>query len=264
MKSKMAISFFLAFFVMASVAGAEEWVTFKGHTKTGDELTLKGILEKPQGQGPFPAVVMLHGCGGIEGGRKREETWAQRLAKWGYVSLRVDSFGPRGESDMCSDDRIFLIPPNLRAQDAHDAKSFLAGLPFVKRDQIGVMGFSHGGWTTLYAIDKTLHIKDRGDPFRLAIAFYPYCSILLRDLDAPLLILIGELDDWTPAQMCFLRMPSGKTDHETTLKIYPQAYHAFDFEGIDTSKEGHRLLYNPEAANDAVEQVKSFLAKYTK
>ena len=66
MKSKMAISFFLAFFVMASVAGAEEWVTFKGHTKTGDELTLKGILEKPQGQGPFPAVVMLHGCGGRE------------------------------------------------------------------------------------------------------------------------------------------------------------------------------------------------------
>lgn len=264
MKSKAAIGFFLAFFVTTSIACAEEWVTFKGHTKTGDELTLKGILEKPQGQGPFPAVVMLHGCTGIEGRKKAMETWVQRLTKWGYVSLRVDSFGPRGESDICGDERVFLIPPNLRAQDSHDAKFYLAGLPFVNRDQIALMGWSHGGWTTLFALDKPTPIRDRGDPFRLAIAFYPFCGFSLRELDAPLLILSGELDDWCPAQMCFLRMPSVKTAHEIILKIYPQAYHCFDFEGIDESKEGHRLLYNPEAANDAVEQVKNFLAKYTK
>jgi dienelactone hydrolase len=264
MKCKTAISFLLVFFVTVSFAHAGEWVTFKGHTKTGDELTLKGILNRPQGQVPFPAVVMLHGCSGIEGMRKYLDIWAQRLASWGYASLMVDSLTPRGESDICAGDRPFLIPPQLRAQDAHDAKSYLAGLPFVNRDQIALMGWSHGGWTTLFAIDETTYIRDRGDPFRLAIAFYPYCSIPLRNLDAPLLILIGELDDWTPAGMCQLRMPSGKTTRETTLKVYPHAYHGFDFEGMDSSKEGHRLRYDPAATADAVEQVKNFLAKYAK
>lgn len=264
MKYKTAICFLLAFFVGVSFACAEEWVTFKGTSKTGEAFTLKGILNKPQGNGPFPAVVILHGCSGIEGMKKYLDIWAQRLASWGYVSLMVDSFGPRGESDICGGDRIFLIPPNVRAQDAHDAKSYLTGLPFVNRNQIALMGWSHGGWTVLFAIDETMSIQNRGDPFRSAIAFYPYCSTYLRNFDAPLLILIGELDTWCPAAMCQMRMPSGTTTHEVVLKIYPQAYHCFDWEGIDTSKEGHRLLYNPEAANDAVEQAKNFLARYAK
>jgi dienelactone hydrolase len=260
MKRKTAISFILVFFVTASVAYAEEWVTFKGTSNTESALTLKGILNKPQGEGPFPAVVMLHSCVGLEGitTRKHLDTWAQRLAGWGYVSLMVDSFGPRGQSDICAS--VYLIPPKARAQDAHDAKSYLTELSFVDKNQIALMGWSHGGWTTLTAIYENY----RGDPFRCAIAFYPYCDIDLQNLNSPLSILIGELDSWCPAQLCFLKMPSGKTTHEVALKIYPQATHSFDLEGIDTSKEGHQILYNPEAANDAIEQVKQFLAKYLK
>jgi len=164
------LSLILVFFVTASFAYSGEWVTFKGHSETGDELSLKGILNKPQGQGPFSAVVMLHGCSGIEGITKtRDDIWAQRLASWGYVSLQVDSFGPRGKSDICAS--VFLIPPQLRAQDAHDAKSYLAELPFVNRNQIALMGWSHGGWTTLFAIENDF-IENRGDPFRLAIAHF--------------------------------------------------------------------------------------------
>jgi dienelactone hydrolase len=132
----------------------------------------------------------------------------------------------------------------------------------VNRNQIALMGWSHGGWTVLFTIDKTLRIQNRGDPFRAAIAFYPYCSVPLRGFDSPLLILTGELDDWCPPAMCELRMPSGTTAPEVTLKIYPEATHGFDFEGIDTTRAGHRLLYNPAASNDAVEQVKNFLTKY--
>lgn len=263
MKRKIVISFLLAFFVAASFAYAEEWVTFKGSSKTGDPVMLKGILEKPQGQGPFPAVVLLHACKGIEGiGKRYYDIWAKRLASWGYVSLLVDTHGSRGESDLCG--RGSLIPGSVRVQDAYDAKSYLAGFPFVNRNQIALMGWSQGGWTVLFAIDGTIPIQDRGDAFRCAIAFYPYCNNDLRDLNAPLLILIGELDDWTPAQMCDSRMPSGKTTHETILKVYPKTYHCFDFEGIDSTEQGHRLLYNPAAADNAIEQVKKFLGKYAK
>ena len=135
MKRKTAISFFLVFFVAVSFAFAEEWVTFKGTSKTGEALMLKGILEKPQGEGPFPAVVMLHGASGIlgiDGTGKAFSTWSQRLAGWGYVSLQVDSFGPRGKSDITGDPSE--VSPQLRAQDAHDAKSYLTGLAFVNRN----------------------------------------------------------------------------------------------------------------------------------
>jgi len=262
---KVIIAFVCLIFGFAAVTGAEN-VTFGSNSKTenGKTLMLVGELLKPDGDGPFPAVIMLHGCSGLETYKEYLDIWAQRLASWGYVSLTVDSFGPRGESNICSADRITLIPPNLRAQDAHDAKSYLTGLPFVNRNQITIMGWSHGGWTILYTIDEGTYIQNRGDPFRLAIAFYPYCSFPLRGLNAPLLILGGELDDWTPPQMCYFRMPSGKTTPEIILKVYPQAYHGFDHEGLDAHKEGHRLLYNPAAANDAIEQVRKFFTKHLK
>jgi dienelactone hydrolase len=59
-------------------------------------------------------------------------------------------------------------------------------------------------------------------------------------------------------------MPSEKTEHEATLKVYPGAYHDFDFKGVDEVYEGHKLLYDQEAAEDAIKQVKFFLAKHLK
>lgn len=265
MKCKIAICFFLVFSLTVSFAYAGEWVSFKGTSKSGDPFILKGILTKPKGQGPFPAIVMLHGASGIQGiqgSEKHLDIWANRFATWGYVSLLVDSFGPRSKSDISGDPLV--ISAQKRSQDAHDAKSYLNELSFVNRNQIAISGWSHGGWTVLHAIDDATFIKNRRDPFRAAIAFYPHCDIPLRNLNAPLLILIGELDDWLPAAMCRLWMPSGNTTPETILKVYPEAYHGFDIEGIDISKHGHRILYNRAAAEDAIEQVENFLAKYLK
>jgi dienelactone hydrolase len=238
---------------------AADIVTFKGSdtTAAGTPLMLTGKLTKPQGDGSFPAVVLLHGCGGIRG--DRDVQWAERLASWGYVALQVDSFGPRAKSSICEDDFLLLSIIPKRAQDAYDAKFYLAGLPFVDRNRIGVMGWSHGGMTILSVVDQK-----RDDSFRSAIAFYPYCNRMLFDFNAPLLILIGEKDDWTPAATCSLRMRSGQTGHEVILKIYPDSHHGFDGEGIDTVIAGHRLLFNPVAAADAIIQVKAFLAKHLK
>jgi dienelactone hydrolase len=125
------------------------------------------------------------------------------------------------------------------------------------------MGWSHGGWTTISVVDQKSE-----DPFRLAIAFYPYCNRTLIGFNAPLLILIGEKDDWTPAGMCTSRMGSVQTGHEVILKVYPDAYHGFDGEGLDMVAAGHdgghRMLYNRAAAADAIIQVRTFLAKHLK
>jgi dienelactone hydrolase len=233
-------------------------VSFKGSTKKlfGDFETLTGKLTKPQGGGPFPAVVLMHGCGGIN---KFHQSWADKLAGLGYVALVLDSFGPRGEkAGICADP--MRIPFNVRAQDAYDAKTYLGGLPFVDRNWIAVIGFSHGGATVLSVVNS----PKQKDLFRAAIAFYPYCQNYLGDSNAPLLILAGALDDWCPAALCQKNMPSGKTAREITLKIYPGAYHGFDMEGMDLKVQGHRILYNSEATADSIVQVKEFLAKYLK
>ncbi len=224
---------------------------------------LTGKLTKPSGNGPFGAVVLLHGCSGIG---SWNDMWAERLAEWDYVTLAVDSLGPREESDICSG-RHYRVPGNERAKDAHAAKSYLAGLPFVDSKRIAVMGMQHGAWTTLYAIRNPWYaeMKQRSDPFRAAVAFYPYCPNKLARSDAPLLILIGELDDAHPAEQCQNMKKAwmtGDTQHEVILKVYPDAYHYFDYEGMNETKDGHRQLYDKVAAADAIIQVKNFLAKH--
>jgi dienelactone hydrolase len=269
----VSITIFAIWLIVSSVFAAEV-VSFKGTTKiaSGDFVTLTGKLTKPQGDGPFPAVVLMHGCTGIA---KNQDEWVERLASWGYVALQVDSFGPRGESNIC--DNIFRVPVNIRAQDAYDAKSYLSGRPFVDRNRIGLMGWSHGGITTLASVSKSnyatsaafittnLEPPKRWVPFRAAIAFYPFCIGQLDDSNAPLLILIGELDTWCPAALCQMKMPSGKTANEVILKIYPGAYHGFDWKVVDmVMLKRHRFLSNPAALADSIVQVKEFLAKQMK
>ena len=264
MVKKIVIAALLVIGTVTS-ASAAELVTFKSSLAGRDSLLLTdkltGKLTKPEGNGPFPAVVVLHSCHGIVS--KFYDHWVEILVSWDYVVLQVDSFGPRGETNICGNFLYHTIGSHKRAQDSFDAKSYLSGLPFVDRDRIAVLGWSHGGWGVLRAISETSMLQYRGDPFRAAVAFYPYCNVLLIHMNASLLILIGEHDDWCPARNCSMSIPPGlKGEHEIILKIYPGVSHCFDCEGINENYLGHRLVYDPVAASDAIIQVRKFLAKH--
>ena len=232
--------------------------------KDGNPLTLPAILKKPNGKGPFPAVVLLAGCSGEWFNSIRESTWAELLVSWGYVTIQPDSWNPRNDSGVCTQSEYYRIPSMAieRAQDAFDAKAFLAIQPYIDPNRIAIMGWSHGGWTVLKALRTELIYKNTQGPFRVGIAFYPYCTKPLDKLNAPLKILHGEKDNWTPAYTCTAEMPSGKTEHEVVHHIYPDAYHAFDWPGLDETYEGQRLVYNPEATKKAIGHVKGFLEKH--
>jgi dienelactone hydrolase len=257
-----------------TLAAAADTVTFQGTTKTkaGDFVMLKGKLTKPQGDRTFPAIVMLHGCRGID---KCQDVWAEKFASWGYVALQVDSFTPRGAENVCP--TPFLVPFPARIQDAYDGKSYLAGLRFVDRNRIAVAGWSLGGALTLGAVsprnyaawatlNMTYFARKPAPPFQAAVAFYPWiCVAQLNDTEAPLLILTGEPDVVAPVAFLKTNMPTGKTGHEVILKVYPGAYHTFDAEGVDiTSPTGVRYKYDPAATADAIVQVREFLAKHMK
>jgi dienelactone hydrolase len=230
-------------------------------TLFGPSLLLTGRLLKPPGEGPFPSVVLLHGCGGVQ--PKRDHLWAERLASWGYVTLQVDSFRPRGIVSVCTmggKESADMLA--RRVADAYDAQHYLTKLPFVDSKRIAVMGWSNGGSTTL----NILYPK-RDDPFHAAIAMYPSCRKSLADLNAPLQILIGAKDDWPPAERCMAMMPSGKSNFAVDLQIYPDAYHAYDTIGKPREVKGsqgssHHLEHNPAAEKDSIVRVREFLAKY--
>jgi hypothetical protein len=90
--STMTQVVFLAFLAGFAAVHAES-VDFTITPENGKPIVLPGELEKPVGEGPFPAIVMLHGCAGPW--PLRDEMWSRRMVDWGYVVLRVPAVSRR-------------------------------------------------------------------------------------------------------------------------------------------------------------------------
>ncbi len=261
---------------------AEEIVRFPsqdGDLTGGAPTTLTGRLLRPAGTGPHPSVVMLHGCGGLYAkstGRvsSRHVWWATTLQRQGYEVLMVDSFGPRGVSDLCTAKDRPIRATVERKRDAWAALTYLRHRPEVDRERIGVIGWSHGAGTVLaaYGAGESGPAGGEGGGFRAAVAFYPGCKTSLKDEDwqpdGPLLLLIGEKDDWTPPQSCVdLAKRDGVKEH-TELVVYPNAYHGFDAPDAPVRKRKNlatapggtaHVGTNEDARQDAIERVTNFL-----
>lgn len=229
----------------------------RGETPKNISETIEGYLSKPDGAGPFAAVVYLHGCGGL--GPNTRHRIGEMLTGWGYVSLAVDSFAPRGIKEACTNS----MPP--RQGDALGAMLYLSKLTFVDSSRIIVMGSSQGAIVALQLASnrpKLFAVPDE-PKFKAAIAFYPRCGVATEQLTVPTIILIGELDDWTPAKDCeqWMAVRSGK-GAPVKLTVYPGAYHNFDRPGLGDGRWifGHWLKYDADAAQRANEETRDFLA----
>ena len=206
------------------------------------------VIARPDGPGPFPAVVILHDCSGLgPGSSGAPGRWSRELVARGYVVLMPDSFTTRGHpGGVCTDASRSRgeVGPARRRIDAYAALAHARSLPFVDGRRVGVMGGSHGGSTTLAVMAAPESggeplARDRRGGFAAAVALYPGCRAALGSWRsdgsgtyravAPLLILIGEKDDWTPAAPCVeLARSSRATQHPVDIVVYPGAHHSFD------------------------------------
>jgi dienelactone hydrolase len=238
----------------AATQPAAQPLTFNAGNVGAPVSNAQAELFVPAGEGPFPAVVVLHGCDGVG---RHYRIWARSLMSWGYVALLVDSFRPRGVTTVCNQGELVL--PRLRARDAFNAASYLRTLPNIRADRIGVIGFSHGGSAVLRAATEA----GQGDPpFAAAVALYPGCQPAASGLNTDTLILIGDADDWTPIGNCLRWRDAARTNgHVLRLKTYPGALHGFDAPNPPHMYAGHYVGRHPEAAADAVVETRAFLGE---
>ena len=229
-----------------------------------DPATLTAQLYTPKGPGPFPALVLLHGCGGIG---PVMGAWAEWLRAEGYAALVLDSFGGRGIRRLCGDSSPLRGQP--RSPDVYAAADYLASLPNIDRARIGAIGWSHGGWTVLWAGNTAERYP--GVTLRALIAFYPGCAdVVAYGGTTPLLMLLGELDDWTAPESCRMLARGARLAGRDVIDVlYPGAHHAFDAANLSRpirvedarGGRGATIAYNPAAHADAEKRVREFLAR---
>jgi dienelactone hydrolase len=242
-----------------STAPAEQWVKFGGvvssFNQNAAKTLIRGLLSKPPGAGPFPAVVLLHSCLGLPADHR---AIAETFAGWGYVALFVDDFATRGLRETCSADFTEGVA------DAEAGMAYLAKLPDVDAKRIAVIGYSQGADTALQLASTRLAAAGPGLHFKAAVAYYPPCANQADiRLEIPVLILIGKLDEVTPAADCELlakrQLGEGPAPK---LVVYPGAQHRFDDPKLASGKRlfGMWMKYDADAADRSKLETRDFLA----
>jgi dienelactone hydrolase len=214
----------------------------------GDRI--EAYLTRPEGNGPFPAVVLLPRCNGFT--PSVQETMPQRLASWGFVTLAVDSLATRNVQDPCANAAVD------RFADAYGGLSYLAHLPFVDRSRIAALGIANGGRIALAlaeAQESAMVVNPEKLTFKAAVAYYPECGLVSDKLVLPVLIMIGRDDQWARARSCEELLARRASDGAPIdLTVYPDVRHSF-------LEPDYMAGYNETAAEDSLRQVRAFLTQ---
>ena len=193
-------------------------------------VVVVGTLRLPRNAAArVPAMVIAHGSAGVD---TREGAWADRLNALGLATFVVDSFTPRGVRETASDQT--QVPTAANVADALAALRLLATHPRIDPERIGVIGFSKGGQVALYTALEPFRraVVDDDRHFAAHVALYPYCNdwYQAERIDgAPMLLLLGGRDDYTPAEPCrgyaeWFRSAGA----DTSVITYADSYHDFD------------------------------------
>jgi dienelactone hydrolase len=241
-------------------------------------LTLHAQLYRPDGNGSFPVVIALHGCGGLGGHADpvlpRYRDWAEQLLKAGYAVLLPDSYGSREVGPQCRVKERRVLARRERVADIVAARQWLAQQSWVAQDRISLIGWANGASSLLWAVRPQAARKD-GPDFRSAIAFYPDCRVssgLGWSARVPTLLLIGAKDDVFSPTACRTMVDGARGRSALTrIEIYPGALHDFDRANLplhalggstDASlpERGH-IGTDAEAREDSQKRVAEWLAR---
>lgn len=209
-------------------------------TTEGIPTVVWGDLRLPrEGTGPLPAVILLHGAGGVT---PNIAAWVSELHRLGIATFVLDSFGGRGITETRTGHTT--INMGSRLIDVYRALELLATHPRLDPARIALMGFSQGGGVVLLARQTRFQqLWLSGDrQFVAFLAFYPgYCNTRLLHEDqvspGPLRLFVGTADDQTIIEACREYVERLRTTGQDIALIeYPEAHHAFDIKTVPAAR----------------------------
>ncbi|HYT32891.1 MAG TPA: dienelactone hydrolase family protein [Thermoanaerobaculia bacterium] len=224
-------------------------------TELSASSPLAMAIYKPAGAGRFPALILVHTCGGL---RPEIRNWTKQALSRGYVVFVIDSLGPRGLKTVCHPPSPVSIWRGVK--DSFQALDHLKRFEFVDPDRVGLMGFSWGAMVGLLASSKTVaNVFSPSKRFAAVASFYPGCyfpasgtrdeiEFLRTDTDRPTLVLLGGADTETPPADCLQRLATLKgRGVPVSWYLYPKATHCWDCGSLNNFSKvdslGHKVEY---------------------
>jgi dienelactone hydrolase len=226
-------------------------------------FVLSGTLRRPDGEGPFPGIILLPPCGHLA---SVDQVWGQALLSWGYVTLTLDVFTGRGVvgQNAC----VSPAPPGL-AEDAYRGLNVLAARKYVDQRHVFVVGFGRSSALVFAAVERDGVEHTAKRRFRGAVAFYPQgCGAVKGVMTVATLIIAGARD---PALEACRNLAEGKDDMGISrqpgagapieLAVMADAYAGFDLPEFKEPAEvyGHHIEYSQSATDQAKETLRKFL-----
>ncbi len=238
-----------------------------------DSLANHWDVLKPDGDGPFPVVIQLHGCGGK---KPFQLTWAKAAVEAGAAAIVVDSHAPRRISQLSAYATVctgMRLPGRERAGDLFAAMAWARRQPWCDSTRIAAAGWSHGAWT----ISDALFLRDQAEMARAtgidnvegeplnglkgAFLVYPYLGIGVLNRPAwrlkPKTVAIIGGKDGIAGGVAPRKLLRRQADHGCPMQIidFETATHAFD----EPEARDIRVRYDPALTKRAHGLYQDFL-----
>jgi dienelactone hydrolase len=215
---------------------------------------------RPDGVAPgerAPAVIMLHGSGGVLSAR--EMTYGRQFAAMGIGALAIDAFAARRDRATSFTERLLNITEAMVMADAYAGLAWLAARPEIDARRVALIGFSYGGMVSVYAAHEQVArtFAPPGLRFAAHAAFYAPCIAQFEDRQTtgrPVLILMGAEDELVAPARCEAAAADLRAGGSSAqVIVYPGAYHQWDggWPGprrIGRSLDGCRLRVDRDGA----------------
>ena len=239
-------------------------------------------IYKPEGPGPFPAIVLMHQCGGLREKKWTNESileWARVAVRHGYVAFILDSFLQRDVDTGCFGTKGGVNYAR-GVRDTLQAAEHLRKFDFVDGNRVALVGFSWGATNAVLASGKAWAEElTVGKRFNAAASFYPSCTpiqppagtpyeVVSPDIDQPLLVLMGDLDNETPPSDCVSRLEKVKKDGAPVeWHVYPNIGHCWDcknlhnYSKVDFRGTSVTYKYSADTTADSDRRLFEFLGR---